>query len=228
MQTDALPVADFFARVHRDDAARLQQAFDQAFAGGAVLDQVFRLVLPGGEVRWVGARGQRVEVADSERRMIGALTDLSERYQAREQMSEVERRFRLLFDRNPAPFWVFDPDTLHFIEVNDAAVRQYGYSRDEFLAMSILDIRPREGWDEVRGAIQRAQVGDPPDATVRLHRRKDGSVFEVRAHLSKLDFDGQPACLVLAEDVSERLAYERDLATRHGTTRPPACSTCVH
>jgi len=127
-------------------------------------------------------------------------------------MSEVERRFRLLFDRNPAPFWVFDPDTLRFIEVNDAAVRQYGYSRDEFLAMSILDIRPREGWDEVRGAIQRAQVGDPPDATVRLHRRKDGSVFEVRAHLSKLDFDGQPACLVLAEDVSERLAYERDLA----------------
>ena len=145
-------------------------------------------------MRWVGARGQRVEVADSERRMIGALTDLSERYQAREQMSEVERRFRLLFDRNPAPFWVFDPDTLRFIEVNDAAVRQYGYSRDEFTAMSILDIRPREGWDEVRGAIQRAQVGDPPDATVRLHRRKDGSVFEVRAHLSKLDFDGQPAC----------------------------------
>ena len=162
----------------------------------------------------MGARGQRVEVADSERRMIGALTDLSERYQAREQVSEVERRFRLLFDRNPAPFWVFDPDTLRFIEVNDAAVRQYGYSRDEFLSMSILDIRPREGWDEVRGAIQRAQVGDPPDATVRLHRRKDGSVFEVRAHLSRLDFDGQPACLVLAEDVSERLAYERDLAYR--------------
>lgn len=212
VQTDALPVADFFARVHRDDAARLQQAFDQAFAGGAVLDQVFRLVLPGGAVRWVGARGQRVEVADSERRMIGALTDLSERYQAREQMSEVERRFRLLFDRNPAPFWVFDPDTLRFIEVNDAAVRQYGYSREEFLAMSILDIRPREGWDEVKGAIAKARVGELQDATVRLHRRKDGSVFEVRAHLSRLDFDGQPACLVLAEDVSERLAYERDLA----------------
>src|SRR2546427_7801895 len=92
--------------------------------------------------------------------MIGALTDLSERYQAREQMSEVERRFRLLFDRNPAPFWVFDPDTLRFIEVNDAAVRQYGYSREEFLAMSILDIRPREGWDEVKGAIAKARVGE--------------------------------------------------------------------
>ncbi|MCF5092466.1 EAL domain-containing protein [Stenotrophomonas sp. PA-6-5C] len=212
VQTDALPVAEFFARVHHDDSARMQQAFDQAFAGTAVLDEEFRLVLPGGAVRWVAARGQRVAVADRQRRMIGALTDLSERYQAHEQMRQVERRFRLLFDRNPAPFWVFDPDTLRFIEVNEAAVQQYGYSRDEFLAMSILDIRPREGWDEVKGAIAQVRSGELQDAAVRLHQRKDGSVFEVRVHLSQLDFDGQPACLVLAEDVSERLAYERDLA----------------
>ncbi|WMJ67671.1 EAL domain-containing protein [Stenotrophomonas sp. 24(2023)] len=209
---DALPVTDFFDRVHREDVVRLQAAFDQAFAGTATLDEVFRLVLPGGEVRWVGARGQRVAMADRQRRMIGALTDLSERYQAREQVTRVERRFRLLFDRNPAPFWVFDPDTLRFIEVNEAAVRQYGYSREEFLSMSILDIRPREGWEEVRGAIEQARTGELQDAKVRLHQRKDGTVFEVRAHLAQLDFDGQPACLVLAEDVSERLAYERDLA----------------
>ncbi|AWH20177.1 EAL domain-containing protein [Stenotrophomonas sp. S48] len=214
VQTDALPVAEFFGRVHREDAERLQHAFHEAFARGAVLDEMFRLVLPGGDVRWVSARGQRVELADSQRRMIGALTDVSERHLAREQMNQVERRFRLLFDRNPAPFWVFDPDTLRFLEVNEAAVLQYGYTREEFLGMSILDIRPREGWEEVKGAIARARVGELQDAAVRMHRRKDGSVFEVRAHLSKLDFDGQPACLVLAEDVSERLAYERDLAYR--------------
>ncbi|KAF1014178.1 MAG: putative signaling protein [Stenotrophomonas maltophilia] len=209
---DSLPVTEFFSRVHHEHTARLQEAFDQAFAGSATLDEVFRLVLPGGDVRWVGARGQRVAMADRQRRMIGALTDLSERYQAREQVNQVERRFRLLFDRNPALFWVFDPDTLRFIEVNQAAVQQYGYSREEFLAMSILDIRPREGWEEVRGAIELARSGELQDAKVRLHQRKDGTVFEVRVHLAQLDFDGQPARLVLAEDVSERLAYERDLA----------------
>ncbi|OWQ55719.1 sensor domain-containing phosphodiesterase [Stenotrophomonas maltophilia] len=216
---ESLPVADFFARVHHDDTARMQQAFDAAFAGSGVLDEMFRLVLPGGAIRWVSARGQRVAVVDRERRMIGALTDVSERVDALARVQQAERQFRLLFDRNPAPFWVFDPDTLRFLEVNEAAVRQYGYSRDEFLAMSILDIRPREGWDEIRGAIAQARIGDVQDAQVRLHQRKDGSVFEVRAHLARLDFDGRQACLVLAEDVSERLAYERDLAY-HATHNP--------
>ena len=218
VEIDSLPVADFFARIHHDDTARMQVAFDAAFAGNGVLDETFRLVLAGGAMRWVSARGQRVAVVDRERRMIGALTDVSERVDALARAQQAERQFRLLFDRNPAPFWVFDPDTLRFLEVNEAAVRQYGYSRDEFLSMSILDIRPREGWEEIRGAIALARLGDV-DAQVRLHQRKDGTVFEVRAHLARLDFDGRQACLVLAEDVSERLAYERDLAY-HATHNP--------
>lgn len=209
---ETVPLAEFFGRVHHDDGERLRRAFYDAFAGDAVLDEVFRLVLPGGEVRWLTARGRRVTMTNRERRMVGALTDVSERYLARERVDRVERQFRLLFDRNPAPFWVFDPDTLRFMEVNEAAVRQYGYSREEFLSMSILDIRPREGWDEIRRAVKEARIGDHQDAAVRLHQRKDGTVFEVRAHLAKLDFDGRAACLVLAEDVSERLAYERELA----------------
>ncbi len=209
---DSLPVAEFFDRVHQDDAQRLRDAFHQAFAGNGVLDEMFRIVLPGGTTHWVSARGQQVGGIDQERRMIGALTDVSERVQALARAQQAERQFRLLFDRNPAPFWVFDPDTLRFLEVNEAAVRQYGYSRDEFLAMSILDIRPREGWEEIRGAIANATSGDLQDAKVRLHRRKDGTVFEVRAHLARLDFDGREACLVLAEDISDRMAYERDLA----------------
>jgi PAS domain S-box-containing protein len=216
---DSLPVADFFNRVHHEDVQRLQAAFDDAFAGNGVLDEMFRIVLPGGTTHWVSARGQQVGGSDRERRMIGALTDVSERVQALARAQQAERQFRLLFDRNPAPFWVFDPDTLRFLEVNEAAVRQYGYSRDEFLAMSILDIRPREGWEEIRGAIANAASGDLQDAKVRLHRRKDGTVFEVRAHLARLDFDGREACLVLAEDISDRMAYERDLAY-HATHNP--------
>ena len=209
---DSLPVADFFARVHREDAQRLQDAFHSAFANIGVLDEMFRLVLPGGKVRWLSARGQQVGMAEGERRMIGAIYDVSDRIEILARAQQAERQFRLLFDRNPAPFWVFDPDTLRFLEVNEAAVQQYGYSREEFLSMSILDIRPREGWDEIRQAIANAGPGETHDAQVRLHRRKDGTVFEVRAHLARLDFDGRQACLVLAEDVSERLAYERDLA----------------
>ena len=218
IQIDSVPVADFFARVHHDDVVRLQAAFDAAFSGNSALDELFRLVLPGGAVRWVSVRGQRVAVVERQRRMIGALSDVTERVQALARVQQAEQQFRLLFDRNPAPFWVFDPDTLRFLEVNKAAERQYGYTRDEFLAMSILDIRPREGWEEIRGAIRQASIGDV-DAKVRMHRRKDGTLFEVRSHLARLEFDGRVACLVLAEDVSERMAYERDLAY-HATHNP--------
>ncbi len=212
IERDSLPVAEFFARVHREDAHRLQDAFHSAFANNGVLDEMFRLVLPGGKVRWLSARGQQTGTDAPQRRMIGALTDVSDRIETMARAQQAERQFRLLFDRNPAPFWVFDPDTLRFLEVNEAAVQQYGFSREEFLSMSILDIRPREGWDEIRNAIANAGPGETHDAQVRLHRRKDGTVFEVRAHLARLDFDGRQACLVLAEDVSERVAYERDLA----------------
>jgi len=212
LDVEQMPLAQFMTRVHHDDVDRLRAAFQEAFADDVPLDEAFRLVLTRGDVRWVSARGRRVTVGNNERRVIGALTDVSERHLARERADKVERQFRLLFDRNPAPFWVFDPDTLRFMEVNEAAVEQYGYSRDEFLSMSILDIRPREGWDEIRKAVQDTALGDHPNAAIRLHRRKDGTVFEVRAHLARLDFDGRPACLVLAEDVSQRLAYERELA----------------
>ncbi|MBP0657120.1 PAS domain-containing protein, partial [Mycobacterium tuberculosis] len=79
---DSLPVADFFNRVHHEDVQRLQAAFDDAFAGNGVLDEMFRIVLPGGTTHWVSARGQQVGGSDRERRMIGALTDVSERVQA--------------------------------------------------------------------------------------------------------------------------------------------------
>jgi PAS domain-containing protein len=168
-----------------------------------------------------------VEVADSERRMIGALTDLSERYQAREQMSEVERRFRLLFDRNPAPFWVFDPDTLRFIEVNDAAVRQYGYSRDEFLAMSILDIRPREGWDEVRGAIQRAQVGDPPTRPCACTGARTAVCSRCAHTCPSSTSTDSPRAWCWPRMSASGWPTSATWPTRHGTTRPPACSMCA-
>jgi PAS domain-containing protein len=60
---------------------------------------------------------------------------------------QLEESFRLLFEANPAPMWVFDEETLRFLAVNNAAIEHYGYSREQFLSMSLLDIRPREDWD---------------------------------------------------------------------------------
>ena len=111
--------------------------------------------------------------------------------------------FRALFQRNPLPMWIYDSETLGFLEVNDAAVHTYGYSRSEFLRMSILDIRPTE--DRARLAEQAAR----PSADLQVwaapwrHRRKDGSVCLVRVSSHPLEFAGRPARLVTVQDVTE-------------------------
>jgi hypothetical protein len=113
---------------------------------------------------------------------------------------EAEERRRLLFDANPQPMWIFDVETLEFLAANDAAVRHYGYSRDEFLGMSIMDVRPAE---EPPGPPIGHQTTRPEAAFTR-HQRKDGSVIDMELVSHELELDGRRARLVLATDISER------------------------
>ncbi len=202
------------ALVHEDDRASLKDKLELAQAGRGALNAVYRLKLPDGSWRWLSARGELVGTEGSARRLAGVVVDVSERVQMEERAQEAQRQFRLVFDRNPAPFWIFDLVTLRFIEVNQAAVAQYGYSRDEFLAMSILDIRPPEEWAEVRQSVARALRGEQEGINISTHLRKDGTAFQVQSHFANLEFAGRNASLVLAEDVSQRLRYESELAYR--------------
>jgi len=205
---------EFYAQVHEEDRPWLRQQVQQATEAGRAVNALFRLVLRDGSVRWLSARGERVHGLGPHQRMTGAVTDITERVRNEARVQRAEHQFRLVFERNPAPFWVFDLTTLQFLEVNQAAVDQYGYSREEFLAMTILDIRPEDSREEILRTLEESRDGSSPAPRVRTHRRRDGSRFEVLGHLARLEFDGRPACLVLAEDVSQRLAYERDLAWR--------------
>lgn len=204
----------FLTRVHEEDRAWLNDMLVRALAGKGALNAMFRLRSGDGFLRWLSARGELVDDAGDSKRLAGAVVDISERVNTEARAQEAQRQFRLVFDRNPAPFWIFDLITLRFLEVNQAAIDQYGYSREEFLAMSILDIRPAAEWDEIRQTAGRALSGDLLGLQVSTHLRKDGSAFHVQAHFAKLEFATRNACLVLAEDVSQRLRYENELAYR--------------
>jgi two-component system, cell cycle sensor histidine kinase and response regulator CckA len=125
-------------------------------------------------------------------------------------LRESEASYRLLFERHPAPMWLYDPETLRFLAVNDAAVANYGFSRDEFLSLTIFDIRPpedvpaMEAWlsDMGRGRIR---------AGVWRHRRKDGSLIDVDIASDAVEFDGKTVRIVLAQDVTEQLRVEEQL-----------------
>ncbi|HET7241065.1 MAG TPA: ATP-binding protein [Gemmatimonadales bacterium] len=114
---------------------------------------------------------------------------------------EANRRYRLLFDANPQPMWVFDVDSLVFLAVNDAAVRHYGYTREEFLGMTVMDLRPE---DDAALAGPGFERNHREEAAFARHQRKDGTVVDMEIISHPLELDGRRARLVLATDISDR------------------------
>jgi diguanylate cyclase (GGDEF)-like protein/PAS domain S-box-containing protein len=150
-----------------------------------------------------GDRWLRVE----ERRMadggtIGIWVDITD-------LKRREASFRLLFDSNPLPMWVYDRETLRFLAVNAAAVKHYGYSREQFLAMTILDIRPPELRAEVEQAV-RAQIKWDADRFWH-HTKADGTAITVEVYTRALSHEGRSAALVAVIDVTERVRTEDEL-----------------
>jgi hypothetical protein len=135
--------------------------------------------------------------------------ELTERRRAEEAAQELQRSYRQLFDNNPYPMWVVDMLTLAFLEVNDAAVAHYGYSRDEFLSLTLADIRlpeDRPAMTESLRAMAAADRGGP----VR-HVKKDGTVIAVVGTSHALTFNGVPARCAVIEDVTEKEQFQRRL-----------------
>ncbi|MBZ0248373.1 MAG: PAS domain S-box protein, partial [Burkholderiales bacterium] len=129
---------------------------------------------------------------------------------SQETLRESAARYRELFEANPHPMWVYDVASLAFLAVNDAAVRRYGWSREEFLGMTIRDIRPPEDVPMLEETL--AGMTDGLGAThVWHHRRRDGTDMLVEVTSHTLDFDGRRARLVLSHDVTERVRAEQAL-----------------
>jgi len=133
-----------------------------------------------------------------------------ERRRSEEALRKSESVFRLLFSHNPLPTWVMDDETLQFIQVNDAAVQQYGYTQEEFSRMTMFDIRPEEqsGPPEVRS--NKDHSAGRYDGVCK-HRKRDGMAFEVELVSHQFDYAGRRVRLVVAQDISERHLLEQQL-----------------
>jgi two-component system, cell cycle sensor histidine kinase and response regulator CckA len=183
----ALERAELFERL--DDA--LAQAEEQA-------EQL--------ESQAIELEEQAVELEIANQELGDALHEMES---ARDQVAASAIQYRGLFDSNPLPMWVYDRDTLAFLSVNRAAIEQYGYSREEFLAMTLVDIRPSEDVDRLYRAV--ADSKDLERSSDWHHRRKDGTVIDVEIVAHCIAYDGRNAELVVAHDVTERKRAEARL-----------------
>jgi PAS domain S-box-containing protein len=170
-------------------------------------DFVFLRYNKAGELRYLSVSGE--PLFDEKGKFIGyhgVGKDITERARDQKALEDSERRYRTLFDVHPQPMWVVDANTLAFLAVNGAAIRLYGYSKEEFLALTADQIRPEEDVDDLRRAF--ADWSNNYSQRLWRHRKKSGEVIPVKVTSFNLEFGGRRARLGVIEDLTERLMAE--------------------
>ncbi len=153
----------------------------------------------------VTAGGEIGELAGSFNAMAAQIADRND------ALRESEHRARVLFDQNPAPAAVYDIETLDFLDVNEAALRLYGYSRGEFVRMRVSDVVV-PGQAPIT-AVALPPVGAPPmQVAGQQHRTSSGDIRVVELFISRTAMQGRPVAIAVGIDVTERLAAQRALA----------------
>ncbi|MDP4175862.1 MAG: PAS domain S-box protein [Bacteroidota bacterium] len=190
-------VADFIAK---EELEKRPLNFYDIFSGVVVLSE-----------RSLFHKNGNVVFTEISSKMLGPkliqsiIRDISMRKKAEKELRESEQQYRLLFRENPYPMWVYDLETLRFLAVNNAAVGNYGYSHEEFLSMTIKDIRPEEDLKTLNDNIKSSYT-DLQQSGPWRHRKKNGEIIQVEIISNYMVFSGRKARIVLANDITERKA----------------------
>jgi two-component system cell cycle sensor histidine kinase/response regulator CckA len=207
------PFAEVFVALNEDTRARVDDPVGLILRDGVVVGLANHTVLVArdGTERPIADSGAPIRRADGV--LIGTVVVFRDQTDERAHLhalEQSERRHRELFAANPHAMWIYDEDTLAFLDVNAAAEARYGYSRDEFLGMTLADIRPAEDVAALREDA--ATVPDGFEGGRRWrHLRRDGTLLTVEISSHPVPWPGKRARVVLAHDVSARVALEARL-----------------
>jgi PAS domain S-box-containing protein len=199
-----------FARVHPDDLPRVMEAFQNLldFPDRGVRIEFRQQHKNGSWLRLELVARNRFDDPDIAG-IVAYTRDVTDRWRAEEELRYSEKQYRLLFQENPNPMWVFDMETLAIMEVNEAAVQHYGYSRDEFLKLTMTNLRVPEKNGHGHGNGQKTELHTHNTrGHIWRHRRKQGDHIEVDLIWSPMAFQGRFSALAMATDVTERRRSE--------------------
>jgi PAS domain S-box-containing protein len=174
-----------------------------------------------GEDRWLDLIVSPIKKLDETIGFRGLARDITERKRFEDALRDSEERYRLLFESTPQPIWVYNEETLTFLAVNEAATRTYGYTRDEFLSMTINDLRPEE--DIPTLIIKNA--ADPNELVISSpwrHQTRDKKTIYVEMTSHPVVFDGKNSKLVIVNDVTERKLLDEKQQRLHTSLQQSA------
>lgn len=174
---------------------------------------------PGNLLNWYYVR--LFPISNNEFKIFGfmaATTEITERKKAEEEIKASEERYRYLFDNNPASIFIWDMHSLKIIEVNNTAIEQYGYSREEFLNLkSTFDLRPKEDYERYDEFLKIARAEDTTEGTLLKrseywkHLTKSGEIMFMDIWSHKIFYKGKPRILSVGNNVTERVQLEKKL-----------------
>ncbi len=139
--------------------------------------------------------------------------DVTAKKTIQSELQKSQENYKLMFERNPLPMCIWDLETKKFLEVNSAMIETYGYSRDEFLNMTVLDVRPPEEIDVFMEMVSTLAPGYRKESKLFIHRKKDGTRIKVLNSSYDIMFNHRNARIVLINDVTERLRVEEERET---------------
>lgn len=140
----------------------------------------------------------------------GIARDITTRKLAEEKLIQSESLYKYLFEHNPLPMWIYDLETLKFLAVNNAALNKYGYSKEEFLSLTLFDIRPAEEIPALKKNIAES-FEELQNSRPWKHKLKDGSIIYVEISSHSISYEGRNARLVLSNDITEQYLAEEKI-----------------
>jgi two-component system cell cycle sensor histidine kinase/response regulator CckA len=215
---DELVGTKVFDLIHPDDLPQVLEQFGRLLQmPGASVTVQARCRHRDGSWRWIENTGTNLLDQPHVRAIVSNYRDVTEQKRAEQALQQSEERYRQLFENSPHPMLVYEWETQRFLAVNDAAVRHYGFTREEWLRLTVYDINLPEDAPRLRELFR----GPAVDGRVGIwrHRKKDGSVIDVEIRGHWIVLDGRRVRFVLALDVTERERAESALRASEGKYR---------
>lgn len=202
-----LPVEQVFHIINEESRQIVENPVKKVAAEGIIVGLANHTLL-------ISKNGKEIPIADSgapirddEGEITGVVLvfrDQTDEHAHKSALLESELRYRSMFESSPQPMWFYDPETLYYLEVNNAAIQKYGYSREEFLSMKLTDIRPEEDIQALLKDV--AETNTPYNrAGIWRHLKKNGEIVYAEITSHEIQYNRKPARHVLVNDVTDRI-----------------------
>ncbi len=181
-----------------------------AMLAGVPFVGLYRIYHANGEIRWLETKiHPTLDATGALIRIDGVTSDVTQKKNAEIKLLESEHQYKELFNLSPVPKWISEDDSLQILSVNDAAIKHYGYSREKFLSMTVLDIHPNSEKERFLNSERKTNAQTVQNEGVWEHIKENGNHILVETISSKIVYRGKKARLTLANDVTERINAER-------------------